>query len=57
MDKEFESNSSVVDLDTVMKFWADQYEARNGRKILKTEWFVDQHKGKVCFVITTMKDG
>lgn len=55
MTEKYESTPVVVDLDVILRDWAKNYKAQDGSLIVKTDYFVDVHKNKVCFVIDTYK--
>lgn len=49
-------NVQVVSLDQIIEFWVKKYEFPNGEKLVRAEHYVDQVKGKVCFVLTMDED-
>lgn len=53
MNTEYDTVVMEVDIDTVMRFWADQYKPRPHVTVIEKKWYVDQAKGKVAFVIST----
>jgi hypothetical protein len=46
----------VVDLATVLDFWAKKYKPTDGSTIVSIDSYVDTSKGKAIFVVNTVKD-
>lgn len=55
MTPPLEQITQVVDLDTVLAFWAKKYRPKKGHKIHRVDSYVDPHKGKAVFVLLTSK--
>lgn len=48
--------TQVVSLQVVMDFWLKNYTFPSGVELHGSEFYLDQNKGKVCFVLTTRQD-
>ena len=56
MTQVFKSTPVSMDLDVILRECAKDFKAHDGFEIISTDWYVDVHKNKVCFVVHTMKE-
>lgn len=56
MTQQYKQIPIVVSLDAILDDWAKQYKPTDGFVLIDTQWYIDVHKNKVCFVLGTMKD-
>lgn len=50
-----EIKTQVHSLDEVMDYFAKNFQPFDGEKIVTTEWYLDQSKGKVVFRLYVQK--
>ncbi|WNZ57428.1 hypothetical protein QT397_08845 [Microbulbifer sp. MKSA007] len=50
-----ETNYQEVSLNTIVKYFADDFKTKPGTEIITKEWFIDPVKGVVIFKLVTDK--
>jgi hypothetical protein len=45
-----------VDLSAIMRAWAKDFTHEDA-EIVGTDYYIDVHRGKVCFILTLKREG